>query len=214
MNAQIISLNTEHLSSYEESFGNQDLFEGNNENYKDVENYRVYTGSDPGYAEIAPGAEFPVLKHLSNFYIEFSKWVRTVVDEMPVSYYNGKIITADSETEFTKMPASAMEDASSFKKYIANLCGPKALIFGNPSEVVKAIKTFNKNVPFFEAQEFGYDDELSCYYTEEFTITANGFLDQKTPIKYKENLGNNKLGFRTANVQDVKLSEISFLKNY
>lgn len=181
-----------------ECFGDEDLFEDNEDKHQDKDGYRVYTGSNPGYAAIEAGGEFPLIKNLSNFYIKFSQWVRTTVDEMPISYYDGELITEDGTTEFTKMPAAAMEDASSFKKYIANLCGTKALIVGNPGEVVKAIKTFNKNVQFFEAQEFGYDESLTRYYTADFTITADKIIPEKTPIKYGTEIGTNKLGFKLA----------------
>ena len=204
MNAQIIRLGNNDIQSYESYFENEEFFGNDEVNYQEIDDYRVYTGSNPGYTRYIKIADIPDETKLSNFYINFSRWVRTIADGAPISFYDGELVTAYGTTEFINMPAAAMEDASSFKKYVANLSGPKALMYGNPGEIVKAIKSFNNNVHFFEAKEFGYNESLTKYYTENFVITADAILDEKTPIKYKENWGNNKLGFKTSIENDAK----------
>ena len=167
-------------------------------NYEDVDNYRViYSGKDIGYYSSAKG-------RLSNFHIVFSKWIISSHDNAPFSFYEGEIFLSDGSIKaFKKMPVSVLENNSALKKYIANICGPKVII-EKPAEVVKAIKTFNATVKCYEEQEFGYDNKLTCFYTEELIITIQDIIEDETPIKYADLLEQNKLRFKYASLETFK----------
>ena len=159
-------------------------------NYEDIEGYRViFSGEQIGYHSRGKG-------RLSNFHIIFSKWILSSNNNHPISYYNGEILLNDgSVREFKEIPVSILENISSFRNFIANLCGPRAMM-EKPTEIVKAVKIFNANVKCYEQQEFGFNDQLNCFYTEELVITSDEILEEETSIKYSEFLENNLLGFR------------------
>ncbi len=132
----------------------------------------------------------------SNFYLVLNQWVKTIRDGEPLSYYLGDVIIEDGTIiKIDRLTASTLDDPPAFKRYIGNLCGPKAIIMGNPAEIVKAIKMFNKDCEKFEEHEFGYNDSLDTYFTNDLRITALEMIEKNTPIKYSEHWGSNKLGF-------------------
>jgi len=169
------------------------------------------TGMDTGYYQIK-GIDS---NHLSDFYIEITKWVRTLRDGEPLSYYEGEIYFSDgSKMNLTRITASTLEDPASFKKYIGNQCGPKAMIIGSPPEVIKAIKTFNKEIPLIVEREFGYNDAQNTYYTEDLVITAREIIEYKTPIKFSDRWGKNKLGFNYKPIHEAESVKKIIINNF
>lgn len=141
---------------------------------------------------------------ISNFYVVLTKWVKTVRDGEPLSYYEGDVnINDGTSMRIDRISASTLEDPSGFKKFIGNLCGMKAHIKGSPNDVVKAVKAFNKEVKMFEEREFGYNDKLDTFYTEDLVIRAKEINETKTPIKYSENWNSGKLFFKLASKEEV-----------
>ena len=102
------------------------------------------------------------------------------------------------------MAASKLEDSMKFRNYIANLCGIKANIIGAPNDLLKAIKTLNKDVPMIEEYEFGFNELLNTYYTGDHLIRADGIKISNTPIRYTDIWGNNKLKFMLESMAEVK----------
>ncbi len=99
-----------------------------------------------------------------DFYVILDRWVKTVRDGEPLSYYEGEVIIKNgSIIRIDRLTASTLDNALAFKKYIGNLCGLKAIIIGSPSDVVKAIKTLNQDAEEYEDHEFGYNKELDSY---------------------------------------------------
>ena len=198
MNEQV----SNDLPSFEDAFKDKDLFNDETATvvYEEIgaldsnnnERYMLDTSDEGlGYYLNKGGIQ------ISNFYIQLQKWVKTFRDGEPLSYYEGDIYFSDGTfMHIDRMTASTLEDPSGFRKYIGNLCGTKALIKGTPNDVVKAIKTFNKNVEKFQEHEFGYNDNLDSYYTGDLVIRADEIIPVKTPIKYSDHWGNNKLCFK------------------
>lgn len=142
---------------------------------------------------------------LTNFLIELTQWVKTTRNGEAVSYYSGEIAFSETDIQkFVKLPANLFADASSFQKYLENICGPKAIIYGSAREALKAIKTFNQDVIKVEELEFGFNQSLSEYNTGDLNITALGIQETDTPIRYSEKWGNNQLGFLQASEEEIE----------
>lgn len=143
---------------------------------------------------------------LSNFIIHLTKWVKTHRDGEPLSYYEGDVYLNDGTSiHINRMAASALEDLSKFRRFIGNLCGIKGMIYSSSNDIVKAVKTFNKDVPMFEETEFGYNHTLDCYYTEGLLIKADNIQETKTLIKSNEMWGNSKLGFKFLSIEETNV---------
>ena len=67
-----------------------------------------------------------------------------------------------------------LSDHSSLIKFIGNLCGPKAIIMTVTKYLVWAIKSINRDVPLYEEKEFGYNESLDKYITEDLVIAKQG----------------------------------------
>lgn len=177
-----------------------------------VDQYSVIKNTEEiGY--YSERTEIPI--RISNFYVNLFKCNKGCRDKGPFAYYEGEVVLPDNvRISFDSLPASHFAEPSSLHKYIENLCGPKAIIHGSLRELVKAIKLFNMNAEEFEEREFGYNDELTSYYTGNMIIGADGISEKNTPIKFSENWGNNKLGFKatgTKSLEEIKNSIIEKL---
>ena len=141
---------------------------------------------------------------ISNFVIEFDKWVKTKRNGETLSYFTGKIFIDKEQIPFDRFHASNLSDHSALIKFIENLCGPKAMIFDSTKKLICAIKSINQDVPLYEEKEFGYNETLDNYITEELVITKQEFQAIKTPIKYSDNWGSNRLGFNLVSANEMK----------
>src|ERR1035437_3532401 len=145
---------------------------------------------------------------ISNFFINLLKCNRGFRDREPFAYYEGEVVLSDgNKISFDSLSASCFAEPSLLHKYLEHLCGAKAIIYGTSRDLAKAIKLLNSNTEEFEEKEFGYNEELTTYYTEDLIITADEILKKNTPIKFSENWGNNKLGFNvteTKSLEEIK----------
>ncbi len=175
------------------------------DNFNDSKYSYIEEGAGIGYYTYSKDGSIQI----SDFYINLNRWVKTKRDGEPLSYFEGEVMTKDgSSIKIDRLTASTLDDSLAFKKYIGNLCGLKAIMMGSPSDVVKAIKTLNQDVEEYEEHEFGYNSEKDSYYTSDLVITADRITQQKTPIKYSENWGNNKLGFK-----NIPKKEVQYIKD-
>ena len=164
-------------------------------------NYKAVFKEDKiGFYQLDSSGEIQI----SNFVIEFDKWVKTKRNGETLSYFTGKIFIAKEQIPFDRFHASNLSEQSALIKFIENLCGPKAMIFENTKKLISAIKSINQDVPLYEEKEFGYNETLDNYITEELVITKQEFQAIKTPIKYSDNWGSNRLGFNYVSVDQME----------
>ena len=164
-------------------------------------NYKAVFKEDKiGFYQLDSSGEIQI----SNFVIEFDKWVKTKRNGETLSYFTGKIFIDKEQIPFDRFHASNLSEQSALIKFIENLCGPKAMIFDTTKKLISAIKSINQDVPLYEEKEFGYNETLDNYITEELVITKQEFQAIKTPIKYSDNWGSNRLGFNLVSADEMK----------
>ena len=164
-------------------------------------NYKAVFKEDKiGFYQLDSSGEIQI----SNFVIEFDKWVKTKRNGETLSYFTGKIFIDKEQIPFDRFHASNLSEQSALIKFIENLCGPKAMIFDTTKKLISAIKSINQDVPLYEEKEFGYNETLDNYITEELVIAKQEFQAIKTPIKYSDNWGSNRLGFNLVSANEMK----------
>lgn len=142
---------------------------------------------------------------LTNFVMNLDHQIKTTIDQEPYSCFSGKIILNNGEElNFDNLPAVQLANSSDLLKFITNLCGTKTSFLGKSKSTVEAIKSFNREIPVYEAADYGYDKGLSQYITEDLTITKTDFLLKHTPLKFKDIWNDNKLCFKAPSEQEFK----------
>jgi len=136
---------------------------------------------------------------ITNFIIRFSNQTRTNDNSIIKSFLEGEIFiegTKDS-FRFTNFSSNYLANAQELKSYLCHLCGPKVAFKGKDKDMLEAIRYFNRGITLVDSVEFGYNKELTAYFTADMIISENGFEEKTTPIKHKEIGIKNYHGFRS-----------------
>ncbi len=136
---------------------------------------------------------------ITNFIIRFSNQTRTNDNSIVKSFLEGEIFIEGTEDSFrfTNFSSSYLANAQELKSYLCHLCGPKVAFKGKDKDMLEAIRYFNRSTTLVDTVEFGYNKELTVYFTEDMIISENGFEEKTTPIKHKEIGIKNYHGFRS-----------------
>lgn len=147
------------------------------------------------------------LKRLTNFVIDFNQQISATCENLPITYFNGKIIFGDREpVEFEHMSASLLASTQKFSEYLHELCGVKVNIAGSLRQITEAIKVHNTNISMLTAVDFGFNQSLTEYRTEDVIISADEIVNCTSPILYSNEWKKNKVGFKTES--DYSLDEL------
>ena len=160
----------------------------------------VGSGSEIGYYEKNKDGEYI---RLNNFIVQLNYRVTKVRNDEIESFYPGEVLIENNKYPFKKVNTVQLTDSNSFKKFVHNQCGTKIFI-NSPASVMRAIMHFNKDIPEYNECAFGFNKDLDEYVTGTHVIRKNGIDERYTPIKYSEVWGNNSLGFKYLDHDEIQ----------
>lgn len=183
------------------SFEKQEPYLFPNSKYKIIED-----GEECGYY-LKNGLEEAEWKILTNFIIKLDDQITAKYNGKTETYCPGKVIVSGNlEFPFENLSASFFASPQKFDEFLHQLCGVKIQLNGSFKHVIDVIKEHNRNIDIITALEYGYNDELTEYRTNECIIRADGVEQKKTPIMYSNEWRKNKIGFSPN--PDISLIEV------
>lgn len=156
-----------------------------------------------GYYENVKGTDVP----LTNFIIELtSEVIKEDEDTNEKSLsYNGRIILSNkNEIPFKNLEASVLANNNQLNEFIMSKIGINGFIT-KPSILNLLIKLNNSNLEKIKSLNYGYNIDLTKYYTGDFVVSKDGFINEKFFFNESLNFDQNKIGLKkNENINEIK----------
>ncbi|MAT58524.1 MAG: hypothetical protein CMF23_11190 [Ignavibacteriae bacterium] len=172
---------------------------------------------DNRFFKLERGEEIGYYKKSKNNSSRLTNFLVTITEEVMdsdtteannITYLNGKIIFSDeSEIKFSSLPISTFTSPVKLMDVIQNISGLKAKFdIKNITEISNAILFFNNNYDKIPMYSFGYNKELTKYYSNKTIITQDEYIPSTHIIREQKSWNNVEPNFSYAedNNQSVK----------
>lgn len=150
---------------------------------------------------------------LSNFTIKLDEIVQRTRDGVVSSVLNGKILLKDEVKHFKNIESDIFVENKKFKSFIIDYQPTKSEFYGNICEIINAVRYCNKNIIPTSEIEFGYNETLTEYRTENLIINSKGIFEAKHFIRHSDELNFIKLHFDKVNDQQLEIIKKQIVEN-
>lgn len=146
------------------------------------------------------------LEKMTNFILTIQKQYKDSKKEQTV-FFDGFIKLANKKFSIKQIDIKKLMSKKDIEELASSVAGVEALVFSSDSQLTNVIKQHNANVGLFDYVDYGYNEDFTCYYTNNLIIKNTGeLIKSKNPIYYSDDLGEYDIGFNydeTVNINDV-----------
>jgi len=176
--------------------------------YLDNKHYLNIDNNKTGYYEINQDGD----SRLTNFLIIIEEQIKDSIKHDGEIFYNLVIDLGTEKIKVKNVDPNALSTSQRIIEFVNKYCGTKALIFNQKNILPNLIKIHNQSAKTYELLEFGYNEDLSAYYTPNLKIDKNGIYPCENKILESDSdvIKNLDFPYNQFNINDAidKLNDI------